>query len=95
MSEAALHILKQRMLEGKRAKARHGEIKMRLPMGYLRDLAGNVIKDPDAQTREVIETIFVQFARRGTLNGVLHYLVAHQLEQPYRAVSGPQTGQLQ
>lgn len=94
MSEAELHILKQRMLEGKRAKARRGELKMRLPMGYLRDLAGAVVKDPDAQAREVIETIFGQFARRGTLNGVLRYLVEHQLELPYRVVSGPQTGQL-
>jgi DNA invertase Pin-like site-specific DNA recombinase len=95
MSEAELHILKQRMLEGKRAKARRGELKTLLPMGYLRDLAGNVIKDPDAQARGVIETIFVQFERRGTLNGVLRYLVEHQLELPYRVISGPQTGQLQ
>jgi DNA invertase Pin-like site-specific DNA recombinase len=32
MSEAELHILKQRMLEGKRAKARRGELKLLLPM---------------------------------------------------------------
>ena len=95
MSEAELHILKPRMLEGKRAKARRGELKMRLPMGYLRDLAGNVVKDPDAQARGVIETVFVQCARRGTLNGVLRDLVEHRLELPDRVISGPQTGPLQ
>lgn len=95
MSEAELHILKQRMLEGKRAKARRGELKTLLPMGYMHDPAGAVIQDPDAQARGVIETIFAQFARRRTINGVLRYLVDHQLELPYRVISGPQTGQLQ
>jgi len=95
MSEAELHILKQRMLEGKRAKARRGELKTLLPMGYLREPSGAVIKDPDAQARGVIETIFMQFERCATINGVLRYLVDHQLELPYRVISGPQTGQLQ
>jgi len=95
MSEAELHLLKQRMLEGKRAKARRGELRLLLPMGYVRQPSGEVIKDPDAQARAVIETIFAQFARRGTLNGVLRYLVEHQLQLPYRVLSGVQTGQLQ
>jgi DNA invertase Pin-like site-specific DNA recombinase len=47
MSEAELHILKQRMLEGKRAKARRGELHMLLPRGYARTPAGGeVIKTP-------------------------------------------------
>lgn len=95
MSEAELHILKQRMLEGKRAKARRGELKTLLPMGYLRAASGAVIKDPDAQARGVIDTIFGQFQRCATINGVLRYLVDHQIQLPYRALSGPQTGQLQ
>jgi DNA invertase Pin-like site-specific DNA recombinase len=95
MSEAELHILKQRMLEGKRAKARRGELKMLLPMGYVRDRSGAVVKDPDAQAHGVIETIFAQFARCGTIHGVLRYLVAHQLELPYRPLRGAQTGQRQ
>ena len=36
MSEAELHVLKQRMLAGKRAKAERGELGMRVPMGYVR-----------------------------------------------------------
>jgi DNA invertase Pin-like site-specific DNA recombinase len=49
MSEAELHILKQRMLAGKRAKAERGELGMRVPMGYTRRASGEVIKDPDEQ----------------------------------------------
>jgi DNA invertase Pin-like site-specific DNA recombinase len=95
MSEAELHILKQRLLEGKRAKARRGELKTLLPMGYVRDPSGTVSKDPDAQARGVIETIFRQFERCATINGVLRYLVEQRIELPYRLRSGPQTGQLQ
>jgi DNA invertase Pin-like site-specific DNA recombinase len=94
MSEAELHILKQRMLEGKRAKARRGELHMLLPRGYARTPAGEVIKDPDEQARAVIETVFTQFERCGTINGVLRYLVDHQMQLPDRLRSGPRTGEL-
>src|ERR1700720_3447095 len=42
MSEAELHILKARMLEGKRAKARRGELGKTLPMGYLQRPSGEI-----------------------------------------------------
>lgn len=95
MSEAELHILKQRMLEGKRAKARRGELGMRLPMGYVRHASGEVMKDPDEQARAVIELVFDQFERRGTINGVLQHLVAQDIGLPVRLSGGAQKGELQ
>lgn len=95
MSEAELHILKQRMLEGKRAKARRGELGMRLPMGYVRHASGEVMKDPDEQARSVIDLVFDQFERKGTLNGVLQHLVAQDIRLPVRLAGGPQKGELQ
>lgn len=94
MSEAELHILKQRMLEGKRAKARRGELHTLLPRGYVRAPSGEVLKDPDEQVRGVIETVFRQFQRCGTINGVLRYLVDHHIQLPDRVRSGPRTGEL-
>jgi hypothetical protein len=44
---------------------------MRLPMGYVRRPSGEVAKDPDEQAQAVIQTVFDQFERLGTLNGVL------------------------
>ena len=38
MSEAELHILKARMLAGRRAKAQRGELGKPVPMGYVRRL---------------------------------------------------------
>src|SRR5919109_4629454 len=40
MSEAELHLLRQRMLAGKQAKARRGELAIGLPIGYVRRPSG-------------------------------------------------------
>ncbi len=69
MSEAELRVLMQRMFEGKMAKARRGELGMRVAMGYLRRPSGEVIKDPDEQVQSTIATIFDQFEARGTISG--------------------------
>jgi DNA invertase Pin-like site-specific DNA recombinase len=95
MSEAELHVLKQRMLAGKRAKAARGELGMQVPMGYIRRPSGEVIKDPDAQVQSTVTLIFDQFARRGTINGVLKYLVAQRIELPHRVRSGLGKGDLE
>ena len=42
MSEAELHIIRQRMLQGAQQKARRGELVTRVPMGYMRDDHGRV-----------------------------------------------------
>ncbi len=95
MSEAEVHVLKQRMLEGKRAKAARGELGMRVPMGYARRPSGEAIKDPDEQARTAIELIFEQFERQGTLNGMLRALVRHRIQLPCRVVSGVAKGELE
>jgi DNA invertase Pin-like site-specific DNA recombinase len=95
MSEAELHILKQRLLAGKQAKAQRGALGMSVPMGYIRPPSGDIIKDPDAHVQTIIQLIFEQFERQGTLNGVLRYLVAHQIALPHRLPAGPQKGELE
>jgi len=95
MSEAELHIIKQRLLEGKRAKARRGELGMLLPMGYVRQLSGEVIKDPDEQAQTVIQRVFELFERKRTINGVLTELVAQQIQMPCRVASGANKGDLE
>ncbi len=95
MSEAESHVLKQRMLAGKRAKAARGELGMEVPMGYVRRPSGEVIKDPDEQAQTVIELLFDQFERRGTINGVLRYLVGQHIQLPCRAHCGLNKGELE
>ena len=95
MSEAELHILKQRMHAGRDAKAARGELGRLLPIGYVRRPSGEVTKDPDEQARTIVETIFEQFEVRASLRGVLFYLVEHDLKMPVRVRSGPDKGELQ
>lgn len=94
MSEAELHILKQRMLEGKRAKARRGELGMPVAMGFVRQLSGLIVKDPDEQAQSVIERVFELFERKRTINGVLLELASQQIQMPHRVAGGLNKGDL-
>ena len=95
MSEAELYLIRQRMLSGKLAKAERGELAIPLPIGYLRRPSGEVILDPDEQAQHVVRLIFDTFARLGTLNAVLRYLVGHQVQVPVRAHAGPGKGEIE
>lgn len=95
MSEAELHILKARMLEGRRAKARRGELGKAVPMGYLRRPSGEVVLDPDEQAQGTINLVFDLFQRFRTVGKVLRYLVEHNIQMPVRTRGGPGKGELE
>src|SRR5271166_940853 len=95
MSEAELHILKARMLAGRNAKARRGELNKPLPMGYLRRPSGEVAFDPDEQAQGVIRLVFELFQRLRTVSGVLRYLVENDIKMPVRTPGGPAKGELE
>ena len=94
MSEAELHLLKQRMLAGKQAKARRGELAIALPTGYVRRPSGEAALDPDEQVQTVVRLIFAKFAELGTLHGVLRWLADHDVELGMRLRAGPDKGEL-
>jgi Resolvase, N terminal domain/Recombinase len=94
MSEAELHLLKQRMLAGKQAKARRGELAIALPTGYVRRPSGEAALDPDEQAQAVVRLIFAKFVELGTLHGVLRWLVDHGVELGMRLRCGPDKGEL-
>lgn len=94
MSEAELHVIKQRMIAGKKAKAKRGELGMQLAMGYVKHSSGEVIKDPDEQAQSIISLIFAQFEKYRTINGVLQYLVQNEIQVPHRERSGLNKGEL-
>lgn len=95
MSEAELHILKQRLLQGKLQKARRGELGSLLPIGYVRRPSGEVIKDPDEQVQSAVELIFEQFAARGTIHSVMRYMADNGIRVPVRCRSGITKGDLE
>jgi len=99
MSEAELHVIKQRMHQGKLNKARRGELIGPAPIGYLKQVKGQgkseLTLDPDEQVQAVVRLLFDQFDQQGTLHGLLRYLVHHQIRLPVRPHGGPDRGQLQ
>jgi len=94
MSEAELHLLKQRMQAGRLHKARRGELAIALPTGYVRRPSGEAALDPDEQVQTVVRLVFSKFAEFGTLHGVLRWLVDHDVWLGMRLRSGPDKGEL-
>jgi len=95
MSEAELHILKSRLQQGMWNKAERGEVLNHASIGYVRTMAGDFVIDPDEQVQTVVCLIFEQFARRGSVNGLLRWLVGHDVKVPVRPHFGANRGELE
>ena len=71
ISEFELGVLRTRMVEAARAKARRGELRYTPPIGYLWDRDASVMFDPDLRIQEVIRQIFYRFRALGSARQVL------------------------
>jgi DNA invertase Pin-like site-specific DNA recombinase len=61
IAEAELHVLTARLVGAQRAKARRGELEVRLPIGLLYNAAGRVVLDPDPRIQASLQFIFDTF----------------------------------
>jgi hypothetical protein len=95
MSEAELHLLKQRLYQGTLQKARRGALHFALPVGYVHNTSGEVVYDPDEQVQHVVRLIFRKFEELGTLHALLRYLVQHDIQLGVRLREGPAKGTLE
>lgn len=95
LSEAELHIICQRMTQGRMNKAKRGELFNHAPIGYVRLPTGQVAIDPDEQVQDVVRLIFDQFEQLGSINAMLRYLVRNQIKLPVRPYYGPNRGNLE
>jgi DNA invertase Pin-like site-specific DNA recombinase len=95
MSEAELHVIKQRMHQGKINKARRGELGFDVPTGYVRRSSGEATFDPDEEVQRVVEFIFRKFEELLTVHALLRYLVAHDIRIGVRVRGGEGKGELQ
>ena len=88
MSEAELSLMKGRMLEGMRNKARRGAVLNHPPMGYVRGPDGDDQLAPDAQAPRVVRLLCAVCEPQGSLHGVRRSLVAHAMRLPMRPHAG-------
>lgn len=85
MSEAELHMIKSRMLQGLYHKAQKGELRFKLPIGYQFDGDGKIIKSLDEQITHMIALSFQKFFEIGSVHGVLRYLLEEGLLFPRKS----------
>jgi DNA invertase Pin-like site-specific DNA recombinase len=74
MSEAELHFIRARMVNGALNKAKRGELRQFLPVGYVYDEAGRIVKDPNIEVQSAVKMFFEIFRMCGSATGMaLHY----------------------
>lgn len=94
LSEAELHMLRQRMDAGRLSKVLRGEYVQHLPTGLVRLPDKRVVKDPDDQVRRVIELVLATFAELGSCQKVLRFCKHNTILLPRRQTSGFHKGEL-
>lgn len=94
MSQAELHFIRARLLGGKVNKAKKGELRFPLPIGYCYDDVGRTVLDSDEQVREVVTLVFKIFKEQGSAYAVSHYFFNNSIQFPKRAYGGVWRGKL-
>jgi DNA invertase Pin-like site-specific DNA recombinase len=89
LSVVELKVLKLRMLQGMQAKAKRGELVRVLALGYVRDGADGIVKDPNLRVQEAIELLFKKFRELGSARQVHRWFREERIELP---VNGPVGG---
>jgi DNA invertase Pin-like site-specific DNA recombinase len=94
MSEAELHYLKARMWGGRLAKAKRGELRTPLPVGFVYGEDGKVILDPDHHVQQVIRTFFEVFRQKRSARAVVIHLQEKHIQFPSVLLKGPRKGEI-
>src|SRR5512134_1286495 len=86
MSEAELHVLRERLLGGIRNKAARGELHRGLPVGLMRGEAdGEVLLHPDESVTAAIRAVFERFAEMGSARRVWLWFRSQGLRFPLQS----------
>jgi DNA invertase Pin-like site-specific DNA recombinase/uncharacterized protein YndB with AHSA1/START domain len=94
MSQAELHFLRARLQGGKLNKAKKGELRFPLPVGFCYDDGHAIVLDPDAEVRGAIQLLFRTFRDTGSAYAVVQHFATQGLRFPKRAYGGVWKGQL-
>jgi len=88
MSEAELHVLRGRLQGGIDSKARRGELRCPLPVGFVYNACGKVTFDPDKQIQDSIRLFFETFQRIGAASATVKYFHRQNLKFPRKLDKG-------
>ena len=91
ISEFELGVLRSRMLDAARSKARRGELRLPVPFGYIWHREVGLGFDPDLRLQEVIRLIFARFRELGSARQVHLSMVADHVHFPRPSDEGRMT----
>lgn len=94
MSEFELTLMRRRLVEGAQAKARRGEYRLAVPIGYLWARDTGLEMDPDRRIQEAIHATFRLFERFESARQVLLHMVREGILFP-RPAEGKRHGTTQ
>src|SRR5260370_11976421 len=88
LSDAELHLIASRLHGGRLQRAREGKYRIGLPVGYVYDTSGSIIKDPSPEVQNAVELFFDLFDRLGSCLAVVRYFRDNNLLLPNRFYDG-------
>src|SRR5579864_8353510 len=94
MAQAELHFLHARLQGGKLNKAKKGELRFPLPVGYCYDEQGGIVPDADEEVRGAVAMVFRLFRETGSAYAVVHRFTEKGLRFPKRAYGGAWDGKI-
>ena len=94
MSEAELHVLKARLQGGLLNKARRGELKMRIPIGFQYDPGGQLLLDPNREVQQSLRLFFETFRRTGSATATVKAFREQGIMFPHRIHGAPNKGEI-
>jgi DNA invertase Pin-like site-specific DNA recombinase len=94
MAQAELHFLHARLQGGKLNKAKKGELRFPLPVGYGYDEQSRIVPDADAEVRGAVAMVFHLFRETGSAYAVVHRFTERGLRFPKRAYGGAWDGKI-
>jgi excisionase family DNA binding protein len=93
ISESELHLMAGRMHAARVSAAERGQLRCRLPIGYVYDDDGACVMDPDEQVRAAVTDVFATFRQVGSAFGVVEAFRRRPF--PRRVFGRAYAGQLQ
>jgi DNA invertase Pin-like site-specific DNA recombinase len=82
ISEFELGVLRARMVDAARSKAKRGELRISVPIGYIWHREIGLGFDPDLRIQEAVRLIFARFRALGSARQVLMSMKAEQIHFP-------------
>jgi DNA invertase Pin-like site-specific DNA recombinase len=94
MAQAELHFLHARLQGGKLNKAKKGELRFPVPVGFCYDEQGRIILDADQEVQGAVSLVFRLFRETGSAFGVMQRFGKSALRFPKRSYGGAWDGRI-